>query len=99
VVQPACAKAKKTLGEKEQSGEIVPETPGAIATRRETTDHWVQPQSQTRKSTFSFTKGFSLLELKAAGLGAAFARSVGVKVDHRRRNKSQESLDLNKRRL
>jgi len=39
VVQPACAKAKKTLGEKEQSGEIVPETPGAIATRRETTDH------------------------------------------------------------
>ncbi len=38
-------------------------------------------------------------EIKAAGLGAAFARSVGICVDHRRRNKSQESLDLNKRRL
>jgi ribosomal protein L13E len=28
-----------------------------------------------------------------------FARSVGIAVDHRRRNKSTESLDLNKRRL
>jgi large subunit ribosomal protein L13e len=38
-------------------------------------------------------------EIKAAGLGSAFARSIGITVDHRRRNKSQESLDLNKRRL
>jgi large subunit ribosomal protein L13e len=44
-------------------------------------------------------KGFTLEEIKAAGLGSAFARSVGIAVDHRRRNKSQESLDLNKKRL
>jgi len=33
-------------------------------------------------------RGFSLTELKEAGLGSAFARSVGIKVDHRRKNKS-----------
>ena len=38
-------------------------------------------------------------EIKAAGLGQAFARSIGISVDHRRRNKSQESLELNKKRL
>ena len=44
-------------------------------------------------------RGFTLQEIKEAGLGAAFARSIGIAVDHRRRNKSQESLELNKRRL
>jgi len=32
-------------------------------------------------------------------LGVQFARSIGISVDHRRRNKSQESLDRNKARL
>ena len=44
-------------------------------------------------------RGFTLQEIKEAGLGVAFARSIGIAIDHRRRNKSQESLDLNKRRL
>lgn len=44
-------------------------------------------------------RGFTLEEIKAAGLTAAYARSVGIAVDHRRRNKSQESLDLNAARL
>jgi large subunit ribosomal protein L13e len=43
--------------------------------------------------------GFTLGEIKAAGLGVAFARSVGITVDHRRKNRCQESLDLNKNRL
>jgi large subunit ribosomal protein L13e len=38
-------------------------------------------------------------EIKAAGLGVAFARSIGISVDHRRKNRTQESLDLNKNRL
>ena len=46
-----------------------------------------------------FGKGFSLAEIKAAGLSVAFARSIGVAVDARRQNRSQESLDLNKARL
>eukprot|EP00827_Trimyema_finlayi_P002317 TRINITY_DN214_c0_g1_i7.p2 TRINITY_DN214_c0_g1~~TRINITY_DN214_c0_g1_i7.p2 ORF type:complete len:161 (-),score=66.23 TRINITY_DN214_c0_g1_i7:196-648(-) len=44
-------------------------------------------------------RGFSLAEIKGAGLGIQFARSIGIAVDHRRINKSQESLDLNIKRL
>jgi large subunit ribosomal protein L13e len=43
--------------------------------------------------------GFTLSEVKAAGLGVAFARSIGISVDHRRKNRSQESLEKNKARL
>lgn len=44
-------------------------------------------------------RGFTLEELKAAGIRKKEARSIGVAVDHRRRNESQESLDLNVQRL
>ena len=43
--------------------------------------------------------GFTLAEIKAAGIGAKFARSIGIAVDHRRRNRNQESFELNKARL
>lgn len=38
-------------------------------------------------------------EVKAAGVGAKEARSIGIPVDHRRRNKSEESLALNVERI
>lgn len=44
-------------------------------------------------------RGFTLDEIKAAGLGAAFARSVGIAVDHRRKNKSVEAFQINVQRL
>nr|QBH73305.1 putative cold induced protein [Carausius morosus] len=44
-------------------------------------------------------RGFTLDEVKGAGLSVGFARSVGVAVDHRRRNKSIESLQHNVQRL
>nr|CAD7429972.1 unnamed protein product [Timema monikensis] len=44
-------------------------------------------------------RGFTLDEVKGAGLTAGFARSIGVAVDHRRRNKSIESLQQNVQRL
>ncbi|CAG9826921.1 unnamed protein product [Diabrotica balteata] len=44
-------------------------------------------------------RGFTLQELKAAGLNPRFARTVGIAVDHRRRNKSVESIQLNAQRL
>lgn len=44
-------------------------------------------------------RGFTLQELKAAGLNPRFARSVGIAVDSRRRNKSVESIQLNTQRL
>lgn len=44
-------------------------------------------------------KGFTLEELKAAGLSPKYAMTIGIAVDHRRKNKSQESLDTNVARL
>merc|ERR1711971_154792 len=44
-------------------------------------------------------RGFALEEIKAAGLSKKFARTIGIAVDHRRRNKSVESLQLNTQRL
>jgi len=44
-------------------------------------------------------RGFSLSELKSVGLNAAFARSIGIAVDYRRRNKSVESRLVNSQRL
>merc|ERR1712141_258572 len=40
-----------------------------------------------------------LEELKAAGLSKKYAQTIGIAVDHRRRNKSVESLQLNAQRL
>jgi large subunit ribosomal protein L13e len=44
-------------------------------------------------------KGFTLAEIKSAGLGVEFAKSVGIAVDHRRKNRSQEGFETNKARL
>lgn len=44
-------------------------------------------------------KGFTLAEVKSVGLGLAFARSIGISIDHRRKNRSQEGFETNKARL
>ncbi|XP_019697571.2 60S ribosomal protein L13 [Harpegnathos saltator] len=44
-------------------------------------------------------RGFTLAELKASGFNKRFARTVGIAVDPRRRNKSVESLQTNAQRL
>lgn len=44
-------------------------------------------------------RGFTLEELKAAGLNRNFARTIGISVDHRRRNHNVEALQQNVQRL
>ncbi|KGN53190.1 60S ribosomal protein L13-3 [Cucumis sativus] len=44
-------------------------------------------------------RGFSLEELKAAGIPKKLAPTIGISVDHRRRNRSLESLQANVQRL
>jgi large subunit ribosomal protein L13e len=44
-------------------------------------------------------RGFSHDELRAAGIHKKYAKTVGISVDHRRRNKSLESLQSNVARL
>lgn len=44
-------------------------------------------------------RGFTLEELKGAGINPLKARSIGIAVDHRRHNRSEESLKTNIARL
>jgi len=44
-------------------------------------------------------RGFTLAELKSAGIGKKEARGVGIVVDHRRRNLSEEGKKINVDRL
>jgi len=44
-------------------------------------------------------RGFTVEEIKGAGLTTTYARTIGIAVDHRRRNKSEESLARNVQRL
>jgi len=44
-------------------------------------------------------RGFTLAELRAAGVSPKTARGVGISVDHRRRNKSEEGFQKNVLRL
>ena len=44
-------------------------------------------------------RGFTFAELKEAGINKKQARGIGISVDHRRRNRSMESLQLNAQRL
>merc|ERR1711920_800949 len=44
-------------------------------------------------------RGFTFAELKEAGINRKLARTIGISVDHRRRNRSAESLQLNAQRL
>ncbi|KAB5558798.1 hypothetical protein PHYPO_G00021340 [Pangasianodon hypophthalmus] len=50
-------------------------------------------------TTRSAPAGFSLEELKAAGISKRVARTIGIAVDPRRRNRSTESLHSNVQRL
>ncbi|KAJ8104133.1 ribosomal protein L13e, partial [Lipomyces tetrasporus] len=44
-------------------------------------------------------KGFTLEELKIAGIPRKFAKTIGIAVDHRRQNRSVEGLEANVARL
>nr|ACK44340.1 ribosomal protein L13 [Drosophila silvestris] len=44
-------------------------------------------------------RGFTIEELKGAGLSSAFAKTIGIAIDRRRRNKSLESRQRNIQRL
>merc|ERR1711990_894543 len=50
-------------------------------------------------SKTKFGRGFSLAELAEAKLSQAFARSVGIAVDHRRHNRNAETMAQNVERL
>merc|ERR1712179_609833 len=44
-------------------------------------------------------RGFSFEELKTAGINPKYAQTIGIAVDHRRKNRSTESVQVNVQRL
>ena len=46
-----------------------------------------------------YGRGFTLEEIKAAGLNAKFARTIGIAIDARRQDTSLEAKELNAKRL
>lgn len=59
----------------------------------------VHPPTQKYNLKLRYGRGFTLEELKAAGLSKKVARTIGVSVDHRRKNRCMESLTMNADRL
>merc|ERR1739845_38758 len=55
--------------------------------------------TQRYNSKVRLGKGFTLQGLKAVGFSAKYARTIGISVDHRRYNRSLESLNANIARL
>ena len=55
--------------------------------------------TQRYNSKLKIGRGFSLAELKEAGISAKYARTVGIAVDHRRTNYSVEAKQRNVQRL
>lgn len=59
----------------------------------------VHPPTQRYNMRIRKGRGFTLEELKAAKISPKVALSIGIAVDHRRKNRSAESLKLNTDRL
>merc|ERR1712164_81933 len=59
----------------------------------------VHPPTARYNSKVRIGRGFSIAEIKAAGLGKKEAQSLGIAVDRRRRNKSVEGQEANVQRL
>jgi large subunit ribosomal protein L13e len=59
----------------------------------------VNGMTRRYSSKIRYGRGFSLQELSKAKISPAFARTVGIAVDHRRHDASEEKLQLNVQRL
>merc|ERR1712093_232590 len=90
--QPARKKARRTARDKKAAA--VAPRPIAGSVRPIVHPPTVKYNTKTR-----IGRGFSLAELKALKLGKLEARSLGIAVDPRRRNRSVEGKQANEQRL
>ena len=90
--QPA-AKKRRRAARQEKAARIAPR-PAAGPLRPAVHGQTIRYNAKVRAG-----RGFTLEELKKAGVTAKVAPTIGIAVDHRRTNKSAESMALNVERL
>merc|ERR1711977_303330 len=90
--QPAKKKARRLARQKKAAAVAPRPVAGALRSV-------VHPPTSRYNVKVRIGRGFSLAEIKAAKLSKREARSLGVAVDHRRRNKSVEGMEANVQRL
>jgi large subunit ribosomal protein L13e len=90
--QPARKKRRRLLRQKKAAAMAPRPTAGALRPV-------VHPSGVKYNYKLRQGRGFTFAELKEAGIQKKQARSIGIAVDHRRRNRSAESLQLNVQRL
>jgi len=82
--QPAQKKARR-LARKAKAAAVAPRPVGLLRPV-------VHCSTQKYSSKIRAGRGFSLDELKEAGISKKLARTIGIAVDHRRTNKSVEAM-------
>merc|ERR1712144_165926 len=90
--QPAKKKARRMARQKKAAAVAPRPVAGSLRSV-------VHPPTARYNVKVRVGRGFSLQEIKAAKLNKREAKSLGICVDHRRRNKSVEGLEANVQRL
>merc|ERR1719181_1786038 len=89
----AARKKRRSLTRKAKAAKIAPR-PAAGLLRPV-----VHPPTQRYNMKLRLGRGFTLAELREAKIPPKMARTIGISVDHRRRNRCTESLQENVNRL
>jgi large subunit ribosomal protein L13e len=90
--QPARKKRRRTVRQKKAVAVFPRPTAGPLRPV-------VHSQTLKYNSKIRAGRGFTLEELKAAGISKKLAPTIGIAVDHRRKNRCLESLQVNVARL
>merc|ERR1712224_46851 len=89
----AARKKRRSLARKVKAAKVAPR-PAAGLLRPV-----VHPPTQRYNMKLRLGRGFTLAELREAKIAPKLARTIGISVDHRRRNRCTESLQENVNRL
>merc|ERR1719324_2135918 len=89
----AARKKRRSLNRKAKAAKVAPRPVAGLLRPV------VHPPTQRYNMKLRLGRGFTLAELREAKIAPKLARTIGIAVDHRRRNRCTESLQENVNRL
>merc|ERR1712232_1420820 len=89
----AARKKRRSLARKAKAAKVAPRPVAGLLRPV------VHPPTQRYNMKLRLGRGFTLAELREAKIAPKLARTIGISVDHRRRNRCTESLQENVSRL